>query len=125
MRKHMPHCYKSEDPTVVGIVQEYFQARKQFQEQLKVINAVFGGQFNEFRDIDLMQGNGVKFVLQDKAYFAIAFPISLADHQASIAAGEPSWGWVEGAVEIPLSEFEAARLAKIGGAARATSLGMD
>lgn len=48
----MQHYYKSEDPTVVGIVHEYFQARDQFQEELKALGAAFGGAAAPMRDVD-------------------------------------------------------------------------
>lgn len=195
----MHHYYKSTDATVVAIVQEYFQAREQFQEQLKVLGTVYGGAAAPMRDHDshfaggiklsndraldvhwkrpdehgyrglrvsasipkglskeersrileahvelwtkwdqhspkrlcitsywdrlgvntgnLWLSGGVKFEHLGTAYFALGFDINHADHQAKVAAGKPSSGWIEGAVEILPSEYETARLAKVGGAA--------
>ena len=195
----MQHYYKSEDPTVVGIVQEYFQARDQFQEELKALGAAFGGAAAPMRDVDshfaggiklladraldvhwrrpdehgyrslrhsasipkglskddririrdehsslwkkwdehcperlnitpywarlgINTGNlwlcgGIKFEHQGTAYFLLGFDINQANHQAKVAAGQPSSGWIEGAIEILPSEYETARQAKVGGAA--------
>lgn len=195
----MQHYYKSEDPTVVGIVQEYFRARDDFQVQLKALGTAFGGAAAPMRDHDshfaggiklsddraldvhwkrpdehgyrglrasasmpkglskeernglrdehlrlwtkwddfcperlsitdywdrlgINTGNlwlcgGVKFEHQGTAYFTLGFDINHKDHLAKVSAGEPSAGWIDGAVEILPSEYETARLAKVGGAA--------
>ncbi|SFO76776.1 hypothetical protein [Pseudomonas sp. NFPP28] len=56
---------------------------------------------------------GVKFELDGTAYFLLGFQINKAEHDAQIAAGQPSSGWIDGAVEILASEYETARLAKL------------
>jgi hypothetical protein len=66
---------------------------------------------------NLMLCGGIKFEHQGIAYFALGFDINMADHEAKVAAGKPTSGWINGAVEILPSEYEAARLAKVGGAA--------
>lgn len=196
----MHHYYKSEAPDVVAIVQEYFQARDQLQQRIRLLGEAFGGEkaavmrditshfaggikFSAARDLDvhwkrpdqfgfrslrakplsakgltkelraqhqaehdrlldlwkqhcppeldihsywdrlsintgnLMLGGGIKFEHQGIAYFALGFDINKADHEAKVAAGKPTSGWINGAVEILPSEYEAARLAKVGGAA--------
>lgn len=60
---------------------------------------------------------GIKFEHQGTAYFLLGFDINQANHQAKVAAGQPSSGWIEGAIEILPSEYETARQAKVGGAA--------
>lgn len=195
----MQHYYKSEDATVVAIVQEYFQARDQFHQQLLVLGNVFGGKvapmrcltshfaggislpadraldvhwkrpddhgfrslrqnasipkglskekraqiraehehlhakWNEHRPPrlnihpywdrlgintgNLLLSGGVKFEFQGVAYFLLGFDIDQAAHEANVAAGKPSAGWIDGAIEILPSEYETARLARVGGAA--------
>ncbi|WP_350614760.1 hypothetical protein [Pseudomonas sp. HY7a-MNA-CIBAN-0227] len=56
---------------------------------------------------------GIKFELDGTAYFHLGFQINKADHDSQVAAGEPTSGWIGGAVEILASEYEAARLAKL------------
>lgn len=56
---------------------------------------------------------GIKFELDDTAYFHLGFQINKADHDSKVAAGEPTSGWIDGAVEILASEYETARLAKL------------
>lgn len=195
----MHHYYKTAAPEAVGIVQEYFQAKEQLQQQTRALGEVFGGAAAVMRDItshfaggiklshdnnldvhwkrpdqfgfrslrskasiakgqtkevrarnqteherlqalwnehcppaldiheywdrlgintgNLMLGGGIKFELQGVAYFAIGFDINEVDHKTKVAEGKPSSGWITGAVEILPSEYEAARLAKVGGAA--------
>ncbi|MEK2611102.1 hypothetical protein WLF18_18510 [Pseudomonas shirazensis] len=72
--------------------------------------------------LDINTGNlllcgGIKFVHQGISYFCLGFEINQARHEANSSAGKPSAGWITGAVEILPSEYEAARLAKVGGAA--------
>lgn len=66
---------------------------------------------------NLLLGGGIKFEHQGVAYFCLGFSIDAGQHQANVAAGKPTAGWITGAVEILPSEYEAARLAKNGGAA--------
>lgn len=61
---------------------------------------------------NLMLCGGIKFELDGTAYFHIGFQINKAEHHANVAAGQPTAGWIEGAIEILTSEFEAARKAK-------------
>ena len=56
---------------------------------------------------------GIKFELNGTAYFHLGFQINKAEHHANVAAGQPSSGWIDGAVEILASEFQAARAAKL------------
>ncbi len=56
---------------------------------------------------------GIKFELDGTAYFHLGFQINKADHDSKVAAGEPTSGWINGAVEILPSEYEVARLAKL------------
>lgn len=62
---------------------------------------------------NLMICGGVKFELDDTAYFHLGFQINKAEHDADVAAGKPTSGWIEGAVEILPSEFETARKTKL------------
>lgn len=66
---------------------------------------------------NLLLCGGIKFEHQGVAYFCLGFGIDADRHQANLAAGKPTAGWITGAVEILPSEYEAARLAKSGGAA--------
>ncbi|WP_447781691.1 hypothetical protein [Pseudomonas plecoglossicida] len=66
---------------------------------------------------NLLLGGGIKFEHLGVAYFALGFEINKADHEEKVAAGKPTSGWINGAVELLPSEYEAARLAKVGGAA--------
>lgn len=61
---------------------------------------------------NLLMCGGIKFELDGVAYFHLGFDISEADHLAKVAAGKPTSGWIDGAVEILPSEFEAARKKK-------------
>lgn len=62
---------------------------------------------------NLMMCGGIKFELDGAAYFHLGFDINEAEHLAAVAAGKPTSGWIEGAVEILPSEFEAARRLKL------------
>ena len=61
----------------------------------------------------LLMSGGVKFELAGTAYFHLGFQINEAEHRANVAAGKPSCGWIEGAVEILPSAYETARVAKL------------
>lgn len=56
---------------------------------------------------------GIKFELNGVAYFHLGFQINKAEHDSLVAAGQPTSGWIDGAVEILASEYETARLAKL------------
>lgn len=60
---------------------------------------------------NLMLCGGVLFERQGTAYFLLGFQIDEADHLAKVAAGKPTSGWIEGAVEILPSEYAAAAAA--------------
>lgn len=62
---------------------------------------------------NLFFSGAVKFELNDTAYFNLGFQIDKAEHLANIAAGKPTNGWIEGAVEILSSEYESARQQKL------------
>lgn len=67
--------------------------------------------------LDVNTGNlllcgGVMFEHAGVAYFHLGFQIDQANHLANVAAGRPSSGWIEGAIEIVPSEYEKARDAK-------------
>ncbi|AVO55764.1 hypothetical protein [Ectopseudomonas mendocina] len=57
---------------------------------------------------NLLLCGGVTFEHQGTAYFLLGFSIDEADHLAKVAAGKPTSGWIEGAVEILPSEYAAA-----------------
>ncbi|MFI7864515.1 hypothetical protein [Ectopseudomonas khazarica] len=57
---------------------------------------------------NLMLCGGALFEHQGTAYFLLGFQIDEADHQAKVATGKPTSGWIEGAVEILPSEYAAA-----------------
>ena len=57
---------------------------------------------------NLMLCGGTLFEHQGTAYFLLGFQIDQAQHQAKVAAGKPTAGWIEGAVEILPSEYAAA-----------------
>ncbi|MDF5870809.1 hypothetical protein [Pseudomonas aeruginosa] len=63
---------------------------------------------------NLMMCGGIKFVHLGTAYFYLGFGINEQEHLDNVQAGKPSAGWISGAVEILPSEYEAARLAKLG-----------
>ena len=60
---------------------------------------------------NLMLCGGALFEHQGTAYFLLGFQIDEADHLAKVAAGKPTSGWIEGAVEILPSEYAAAAAA--------------
>lgn len=62
---------------------------------------------------NLLMSGGIKFELGGTAYFHLGFQINEAEHLAQVAAGKPTSGWIDGAVEILASEYETARLAKL------------
>ena len=57
---------------------------------------------------NLMLCGGVLFEHQGTAYFLLGFQIDEAKHLANVAAGKPTSGWIEGAVEILPSEYSSA-----------------
>lgn len=61
---------------------------------------------------NIILNGGVKFALDGTAYFHLGFQINEADHLANVAAEKPTAGWINGAVEILSSEYEAAREAR-------------
>lgn len=63
---------------------------------------------------NLLMCGGIKFEHQGVAYFCLGFDINQAQHEANVAAGKPSAGWITGAVEILPSAYEEARKAKLG-----------
>lgn len=63
---------------------------------------------------NLLLCGGIKFEYQGVAYFHLGFSIEQIEHEANIAAGKASSGWISGAVEILPREYEAARVAKLG-----------
>lgn len=187
--------YKSETPETVAIVQDYYRAKDQFQDQLEALGKLFGGAVAPMHDItshyaggvklsanreldvhwcrpddwgyrslrtkavppkgiskeeraairaeherlrttwqahcparlckheywsrlgvntgNLLLSGGVMFERDGVAYFHLGFEINKADHLDKIVAGKPTSGWIEGAVELLPSEFEAARVAKL------------
>lgn len=195
----MHHFYKSDATDVMAIVQEFYQAKDQFNERLLDLGKVFGGAIAPMHDITSYFAGGVKlsasneldvhwrrpdeygyrslrhkavppkgaskeqrvairaeherlrelwkahcpprldhldywdrlnvntgslllcggalFEHQNVAYFALGFEINKADHEEKAAAGKPTSGWINGAVEILPSEYEAARQARVRSAA--------
>ncbi len=57
---------------------------------------------------NLLLCGGLMFEHQGTAYFLLGFQIDQAKHLAHEAAGKPTAGWIEGAVEILPSEYAAA-----------------
>lgn len=57
---------------------------------------------------NLLLSGGTLFEHKGTAYFLLGFQIDEADRLARVAAGKPSSGWIEGAVEILPSEYAAA-----------------
>lgn len=66
---------------------------------------------------NLLLCGGILFEHQGVAFFALGFEINKANYEEQVAAGKPTAGWINGAVEILPSDYEAARQAKTGGAA--------
>lgn len=64
---------------------------------------------------------GLFFAHQDTAYFCLGFGIDAAAHEYARAAGKPSSGWIEGAVEILATDWEDARNAHLREAEKATA----
>lgn len=62
---------------------------------------------------NLLLSGGIKFELDGTAYFNLGFDIDEADHLSRVAAGQPTSGWIVGAVEITAGEFEQARTTKL------------
>ena len=187
--------YKSNEPTTVSIVRDFYVQKEIFLAQLAVLGSMFGGKVAPMRDVDsnyaggvklsggaeldvhwcrpddhgyrslraaakpgkgiskedraairaehdrliarwnehcpgrlsgsdywdrlgINTGNlwmcgGIKFELNGVAYFHLGFQINKAEHDSLVAAGKPTSGWIDGAVEILASEYETARLAKL------------
>ncbi|WIX04479.1 hypothetical protein QK899_08715 [Pseudomonas sp. AR5] len=61
---------------------------------------------------NLLLSGGVMFERDGMAYFCLGFQINKAEHFDLVAAGKPSAGWIDGAIEILPSEYEVARTAK-------------
>lgn len=61
---------------------------------------------------NLLLCGGVMFERDGTAYFCLGFQINKAEHAELVAAGKPTSGWIDGAVEILPSEYEMARTAK-------------
>lgn len=57
---------------------------------------------------NLLFCGGSKFMHAGVAYFELGFQINEASYHAQLAAGKPTNGWIEGAVEILPSEYTAA-----------------
>lgn len=57
---------------------------------------------------NLLLCGGTLFEHQGTAYFLLGFEINQAKHEANIANGQPTSGWIDGAVEILPSEYKAA-----------------
>ncbi|KTT33292.1 hypothetical protein NS201_05225 [Pseudomonas oryzihabitans] len=70
---------------------------------------------------NLLLGGGLFFVHQDTAFFCLGFGIDAAAHEYARAAGKPSAGWIEGAVEILPSDWESARNAHLREVENATA----
>jgi hypothetical protein len=62
---------------------------------------------------NLLLCGGVFFAHHDSAFFELGFQINKAEHDEKVATGKPTSGWIEGAVEITSSEYQAARSAKL------------
>ena len=62
---------------------------------------------------NLLMCGGIKFELDGTAYFNLGFDIDEADHLAKVSSGQPTSGWIAGAVEITAGEFEKARANKL------------
>lgn len=62
---------------------------------------------------NLLMSGGIKLEFDGTAYFHLGFQINEAEHLAKVAAGQPSCGWIAGAVEILASQYESARVAKL------------
>ncbi len=62
---------------------------------------------------NLLMSGGIKLELDGTAYFHLGFEINETKHLANVAAGKPSCGWIDGAVEILASQYESARVAKL------------
>ncbi|MDH1590510.1 hypothetical protein [Stutzerimonas stutzeri] len=57
---------------------------------------------------NLLLCGGAMFEHQGVAFFLLGFQIDQAEHETNRAAGKPTSGWIEGAVEILPSEYAAA-----------------
>jgi hypothetical protein len=57
---------------------------------------------------NLLMSGGIQFELDGVAYFQLGFQINKAEHHANVAAGKPTAGWIEGAIEILPSEYHTA-----------------
>ncbi|AOA08359.1 hypothetical protein [Pseudomonas sp. TMW 2.1634] len=64
-----------------------------------------------WRRLEVNTGNillcgGVMFAHNGTAFFELGFQIDEADHAEKVAAGKPTSGWIDGAVEITSSEYQ-------------------
>lgn len=106
--KEQRAAIRAEHERLRGLWKEHCPARLNAHEYWDRLNVNTG---------NLLLCGGLKFEHQGVAYFCLGFGIDSDRHQANLAAGKPTAGWITGAVEILPSEYEAARLAKNGGAA--------
>lgn len=56
----MQHYYKSQAPDVVAIVQDFYEAKAQLDEQLAKLGEVMGGKVASMRDVTSLFAGGVK-----------------------------------------------------------------
>lgn len=56
----MQHYYKSQAPDVVAIVQDFYEAKAQLDEQLGKLGEVMGGKVARMRDVTSLFAGGVK-----------------------------------------------------------------
>lgn len=62
---------------------------------------------------NLMLCGGIFFAQNGTAYFDLGFQINEVEHAEKLAGGQPTYGWIDGAVEITSSQYQAARAAKL------------
>ncbi|MCF6756148.1 hypothetical protein L3X14_06025 [Pseudomonas balearica] len=95
---------RSEHARLMNLWAEHCPARLRTHDYWERLNVNTG---------NLLLCGGIKFEFNGVAYFHLGFEINKPEHEAQVAAGKPTAGWIEGAVEIVPSEYEAARLAKL------------
>lgn len=101
--------------------EERAAARAEHQRLLDIWNTYCPGRLSihdSWKELGINTGNlmlcgGIFFAYEGTAYFDLGFQINELEHAEKLAAGQPTYGWIDGAVEITSSKFQAARSAKL------------
>ncbi|GFM86127.1 hypothetical protein PSCICO_15260 [Pseudomonas cichorii] len=93
---------RSEHQRLLDLWQAYCPSRLSIHDTWDRLNINTG---------NLLLCGGIFFIHDSSAFFELGFQINEVMHAQNIATGKPSAGWIEGAVEITSSDYQAARSA--------------